>query len=297
MSETNVMNQRIIPPSELIINPDNSIYHIKLREEHVADNVIVVGDQGRVELISSFFNKIEAKIQSREFVTHVGEYKGKKITVMSTGIGTDNIDIAINELDAAVNIDLEKRQVKETIRKLNIIRIGTSGALQEDIPVDGYLLSEYGLGLDGLMHHYEFEHSEAEKNIIEAFNQQITWNNNLPAPYIVQASESLFNKLKTNEMHTGITATASGFYGPQGRELRLQPINSQLNEELTAFSLGNNRITNFEMETSALFGFGKLLGHDCVTVCAIIANRIRKEYSKDYKKTVKELVEVVLDRL
>ncbi|MBL4652794.1 MAG: nucleoside phosphorylase [Flavobacteriales bacterium] len=287
----------MIPPSELIINPDNSIYHIKLREEHVADNVIVVGDQGRVELISSFFDKIEVKIQSREFVTHVGEYKGKKITVMSTGIGTDNIDIAISELDAAVNIDLEKRQVKETKRKLNIIRIGTSGALQEDIPVDGYLLSEYGLGLDGLMHHYEFEHSDHEKKLLVAFNQQVTWNSNLPAPYIVEASESLFNRLKTDEMHTGITATASGFYGPQGRELRLKPINSWLNEELTAFSFNKNRITNFEMETSALFGLGKLLGHDCVTVCAIIANRIRKEYSKDYKKTIKELVEIVLDRL
>jgi len=297
MSEANVINQRIIPPSELIINQDSSIYHIKLREEHIADNVIIVGDQDRVKLISSFFDTIETKIQSREFVTHVGEYKGKRITVMSTGIGTDNIDIAINELDAAVNINLSTRQIKETKRKLNIIRIGTSGTLQEDIPVDSYLLSEYGLGLDGLLYHYGFQHSKEEQEIINAYSDQVTQNGNLPSPYIVKASESLFNKLRTSEMYTGITATASGFYGPQGRALRLKPINSILNEELAAFSLNGHRITNFEMETSALFGFGKLLDHNCITVCAIIANRMRKEYSKDYKKTVKELVEVVIDKL
>lgn len=297
MSETNVTNQRVIPPSELIINPDGSIYHIKLKEEHIADNVIVVGDQGRVELISSFFDSIEAKIQSREFVTHVGSYKGKRITVMSTGIGTDNIDIAINELDAAVNIDLNSRQVKEKKRVLNILRIGTSGALQEDIPVDSFLLSTHGLGLDGLMHHYNFTHNSEEQNIIDAFDTQVKWSSSLPSPYVVEGSKTLFDRLKTAEMKYGITATASGFYGPQGRQLRLVPTNAGLNEELTGFSIENHRVTNFEMETSALFGFGRLLGHNCATVCAIIANRIRKEYSKDYKKTVKALVEVVLDQL
>lgn len=290
------INSRIIPDSELIVNQDKSIYHIHLREEHVADNVIVVGDQGRVERVSMHFDKIEAKIENREFVTHVGTYNGKKITVMSTGIGTDNIDIAINELDAAVNIDLETKKVKPNLRKLNIVRIGTSGALQGDIPVDSFVLSEYGLGFDGLLHYYDFDYSKKEKELNKAFKKYSDWAKKPARPYFVEGSQELISKLEKGTIK-GITATASGFYGPQGRILRLPLKRNDLNEVLTNFYFDNHRITNFEMETSALYGLGKMLGHNCATVCAIIANRIAQKYSADYKKTVDKLIVNVLEKL
>ncbi|RMG81131.1 MAG: phosphorylase [Bacteroidetes bacterium] len=283
--------------SELIVNPDGSIYHIKLREEHVADNVIVVGDPNRVKLVSSFFNKVEHTIENREFYTHTGEYKGKRVTVLSTGIGTDNIDIVVNELDAAVNIDLRNRTVKPDKRKLNIIRIGTSGALQEDIPVDSFLLSEYGLGFDGVLHFYDYSKDVFQQQFEEAFVQHTAWHPDLAKPYIFKSGEALFNKLKSEQVNTGITATANGFYGPQGRELRLKIKSNDLNRKLISFRFRGMRITNFEMETSALYGLSSLLGHNSVTVCAIIANRLRQEYSKDYKQTVRELIEYVLEKI
>lgn len=285
-----------IGESELILNPDGSVYHIKLRPENIANDIIVVGDPGRVERISRHFDKIECKIQNREFITHTGTYKGKRVTVLATGIGTDNIDIVINELDALVNIDLEKRVIKEKHTALNIVRLGTSGALQPDIPVDSAVMSSHGLGFDGLMDYYKVENGVFEDDISEAFMKHAGWLPKLPYPYCVKNSSFLQNKIG-GDFHVGITATAPGFFGPQGRVLRLPTAIPDLNGSLETFSYKGLRVTNFEMETSALYGLSKLLGHNAVTVCAIIANRIRKEYSKDYKKTVDMIIEKVLDRL
>jgi uridine phosphorylase len=287
--------KRVYKESELILNPDGSVYHIKLKPEHIAQKVIVVGDQGRVEVVSKHFDKIEHKIQNREFLTHTGYFNGKRITVMSTGIGTDNIDIAINELDAAVNIDLEKRVTKETLTSLDIIRIGTSGALQADIDVDSFVASTHGLGFDGLLNFYKFNDGILEDDISKAFVEYAKWGSNLPYPYVAKGSEELKNKI-AHDLKSGITATASGFFGPQGRELRIPLGVPDLNEKIEQFNYNGHRITNFEMETSALYGLGKILGHNTLTVCAIIANRLAKTYSKDYKKSIEKLVELVLER-
>ena len=286
----------IIPETELILNPNGSVYHLKLLPEVIADNIITVGDQGRVELVSSHFDTIDFKVQNREFVTHSGTYKGKRVMVISSGIGTDNIDIVVNELDAAVNIDLKTRTVKEQKRTLNIVRIGTSGALQKDIPVDSYVVSTHGLGFDGLLNYYLDLPTINDNEISEAFIQQTNWNKNLPYPYAVKGSEMLINKIGF-DLTKGITATAPGFYGPQGRKLRLTPWVEDFNQQLTDFQYKEHRITNFEMETSALYGLGKLLGHNTCTVCAIIANRVAKQYSKDYHPSVERLIQLVLERL
>lgn len=285
-----------IPESELVLNSDGSVYHLRLKPEHIAGNVIVVGDQDRVKLISGYFEKIEYRISHREFITHTGFYKGKRITVLSTGIGPDNIDIVINELDAAVNIDLKKRNIKKERTSLNIVRIGTSGALQKDIAVDSFVISEYGLGIDGLMNFYDFKHSAAEKKIEKAFIRHTGWNKRLAVPYVIRGSEELIRKIGFG-MQRGITVTAPGFYGPQGRVLRLQPVMKNINEKLTSFSFPPHRITNFEMETSALYGLGRSLGHQCCTVCAIIANRIQRKYSRDTGKPIDLLIKTVLERL
>lgn len=282
--------------SELIINPDGSVYHIKLKPEHIAPTVIVVGDQNRVETISRHFQKVEFKIQSREFATHTGIYKNTPITVLSTGIGTDNIDIVMNELDAAVNIDLEKRVPKEKHTSLDIIRLGTSGALQEDIEVDTFVASAYGLGLDGLIYFYQYDEAILEKELMDAFIGQTGWNEKLPHPYIVKASDRLLNKV-AGGLRQGITATASGFFGPQGRELRIPLAYPELNKKIEDFEYKGKVITNFEMETSAIYALGKTLGHNTLTVCDIIANRVNKTYSKDYKKSVNEMIEFVLERI
>jgi uridine phosphorylase len=269
--------------------------------------VIVVGDQNRVAQISSMFSKIDCKAEHREFVTHTGWYNGKRITVLSTGIGPDNIDIVMNELDAAVNIDLKTRTEKTKKRSLNIVRLGTSGALQADIPVNSLVVSEYGLGLDGLLNYYADYKKINEDFISDSFMKHTNWTPNLPYPYCVKAGETLFKKFAEGNFH-GITATAPGFYGPQGRQLRLKAAKPDLNELLTAFSApspaagsphGENklRITNFEMETSALYGLGKLLGHNCLTVCVIIANRVVKQFTPDYKKSVELLIHQSLQRL
>lgn len=285
-----------IAETELILNPNGSVYHLKLLPEDLADDVIVVGDQGRVETISALFDKIDCKIQNREFVTHTGYYKGKRITALSTGIGTDNIDIVLNELDALVNIDLKTRTIKSTKKSLNIIRIGTSGALQGDVPVDSFVASSHGMGFDGLLNYYAGRDLCDEPAIAEAFMTHSGWLKSLPYPYVVKASETLLKQVAF-DMNQGITATAPGFYGPQGRQLRLAPAIADLNEKLTAFHFGDVRVTNFEMETSALYGLGRLLGHNCLTVCAIIANRVKREYSKDYHPTIEKLITTVLERL
>ncbi len=284
-----------IPDSELILNPDGSIFHLHLLPHQISDTILLVGDPGRVEMVSNNFDSIEHKVQNREFATHTGMFNNKKVSVVSTGIGTDNIDIVINELDALVNIDLKDRVEKKDRTQLRLVRIGTSGALQEDINVDSFVLSQYGLGMDGLLHFYK-HHFKEEEEILNAFIKQTGWAAPLNTPYLVKGSSSLFDTLKDG-MHTGITATACGFYGPQGRRLRLDMAIDGLNEKLTAFNYNNHRVTNFEMETSALFGLSKLLGHEAITACAIIANRIRKEYSKDYKITVDKLVKIILQRL
>lgn len=286
----------IIPETELILNPNGSVYHLKLLPENIADNIIIVGDQGRVEAVSKFFDIIDFKIQNREFITHGGTFKGKRVMVLSSGIGTDNIDILVNELDAAVNIDLKTRIIKEQKRSLNIVRIGTSGALQQDIPVDSFVVSTHGLGFDGLMNYYLDLPSINDNEISEAFIKQTNWNNNLPYPYVVKGSDTLINKIGF-DLIKGITATAPGFYGPQGRKLRLSPWVEDFNQQLTDFKFKENRITNFEMETSALYGLGSLLGHQTCTVCAIIANRVAKQYSKNYHVAVEQLIQLVLERL
>lgn len=286
----------IIAETELILNPNGSVYHLQLLPENIAENIIIVGDQGRVETVSRFFDTIDFKIQNREFVTHTGTYNGKRIMVISSGIGTDNIDILINELDAAVNIDLKTRTIKKDRISLNIVRIGTSGALQQDIPADSFVVSTYGLGFDGLLNYYLDLPKINDNEVSEAFIKQTNWDKNLPFPYAVKGSEILINKIGF-DLIKGITATAPGFYGPQGRKLRLSPWVEDFNQQLTDFKYKENRITNFEMETSALYGLGALLGHQTCTVCAIIANRVAKKYSQNYHASVEQLIQLVLERL
>lgn len=285
------------PETELILGKDNRVYHINLRNEDIADDVIVVGDQNRVAQISSYFSKIDFKTEHREFITHTGTFNGKRITVLSTGIGTDNIDIVLNELDAAVNINLEKRELNPIHRKLNIIRLGTSGSLQGDIPVNGLVASSHGIGLDGLLNFYENWRTVNENEISEAFIKHSNWQKNLAYPYCVAASSDMLTKFIDDNLFVGITATAPGFYGPQGRQIRLKSSAPNLNELLTEFNYNNLRITNFEMETSALYGLGKLLNHNCLTICVIIANRVRKEFTSNYNKSVDILIENCLNKL
>jgi len=285
-----------IGDSELIINPDGSIFHLHLLPEDIADNIILVGDQDRVDMVSSFFDTIEVKKQNREFKTHTGTYKGIRISVVSTGIGTDNIDIVVNELDALVNIDLTSRTIKDEKRSLNLIRIGTSGALQGDIPVDTPVASEIAIGFDGLLNFYAHRDKISRLNIEDAFISYMEWNKKLATPYFVSGSSDLLNKVAFDMKH-GMTISAPGFYGPQGRVLRLPIQDMEINDKISAFTFNGKQITNYEMECSAIYGLSALLGHNALTICCIIANRIRKEYSKDYKIAVKELVETVLNRL
>lgn len=288
------MNQ--IPESELILNSDKSVYHLNLLPQDISDKIINVGDPERVLMVSSHFDSIEVKKQKREFVTHTGTYKGKRITVLSTGIGTDNIDIVYNELDALVNIDLHKRTIKENLTTLQLVRIGTSGALQEDIAVDSFVCSEYGLGLDGLLNFYRLENDEEETAIINTFKNHYPNQGIFAESYLARGSAMLVNKLSEG-MHKGITASCCGFYGPQMRELRLQPARQDMISKLSTFRYGNHRITNFEMETGAMFGLAKMLGHDCCAVNLIVANRIAQQFSKQYKEKMEELIVTVLDRI
>jgi len=290
------MSTRIIEPSELIINPDGSIYHLHLRPEHIAENIILVGDPGRVQMVSSYFSKIECKISNREFYTHTGYFNNKKITVLSTGIGTDNIDIVVNELDALVNIDLKKRQVKSAHKTLNLVRLGTSGGLQSDVLVDSFLVSQSSIGFDGLLNYYKDRNKISNLNFEKAFIEFMQWNPLLPKPYIVDCSEMLLIKLG-NGLKKGINISASGFYGPQGRVLRLQIADPIINDKIEKFVFEGKKITNYEMESSALYGLSKLLGHNALTICAIIANRVSKTYSQDYQPFVKKLVEHILQKL
>ena len=285
---------KVIKDTELILTPENKVYHLNISKNQIADTIIIVGDSARVKQVSKHFSKVDFIIENREFVTHTGMYNGKRISVLSTGIGTDNIDIVLNELDAAVNIDFETRTINTNKKSLNIIRLGTSGALQKDVKVDSFLMATHGLGFDGLAHFYKSENI-IESKMSEAFAKHSNWPKNLANPYIVSASEKLLSKF--SEFKKGITATASGFYAPQGRELRIKPAIEDLHQKMNTFQFEGNRITNFEMETSALYFLGKSLGHNTLTICAIIGNRITQKQSKDYKKTVDKLIVAVLDKL
>lgn len=284
----------IIAETELILTPENKIYHLNLSKDEIANDIILVGDPDRVSVISNKFESIEHKIQNREFVTHTGILNGKRISVIATGIGPDNIDIVVNELDALVNIDFKTRIINKKKKTLNLIRLGTSGALQKDIEVDSFLASSFGLGLDNIAHFYESEEI-IEQKMSSKYKQHANWPENLSNPYIVKASDNLLSLFP--DVKKGITATAPGFYGPQGRTLRLNPYITNLHEKMESFNYKENRITNFEMETSALYFLGKSLGHNTLTICAIIANRLTKEYSKDYKKTVEKMIDLVLKRI
>ncbi|RYY59043.1 MAG: phosphorylase [Chitinophagaceae bacterium] len=279
-----------IAESELIINSRGAVYHLDLRPEELAPTVITVGDPGRVAEVSKYFDSIESKAQHREFISHTGYVGKKRITVLSSGIGPDNIDIVMNELDALVNIDFETRQVKPELTSLNVIRIGTSGSLQADIPVDSFVAATHGLGIDNLLNFYRHDQNDEEKLLIQSFVTYTQLNGQMSYPYISSAASSLLKHFVTG-FHQGITVTCPGFYGPQGRVLRLGVQNPDLINRLTDFRFGQHRITNFEMETSAIYGLGKLLGHNCLAINAIVANRVRKEFSKDGKAAVEKLIQ------
>jgi uridine phosphorylase len=287
---------KMIKSSELILNPDGSVYHLNLLPEHIAHDIIFVGDQNRVEKITQSFDSIEFSTQKREFKTQTGTLKGRRITVMSTGIGPDNIDIVINELDALVNIDLKTKMPKENLTSLNIIRIGTSGSLQADIPVDSFVLSKYAIGLDNMLRSYLIDDvSNAEME--DAFVKHTNWDSKKGRPYAISCSETLENKIFSDKMHKGITATAGGFYGPQGRVLRLNIQDENLNDKMDDFLFDDNRITNLEMETAAIYGLSALLGHNALSLNAIIANRASGTFSEDAYKAVDELIAYTLEKL
>lgn len=289
-------NAQPIAASELIINDRGAVYHLDLRPEELADLVITVGDPDRVERVSRFFDLIEHRGRHREFVTHTGIYKGKRMTVLSSGIGPDNIDIVMNELDALVNIDLTTRVVKSELKSLDIIRIGTCGSLQADVPVDSFVASTHGLGIDNLLHFYRPEQNEEERQILHAFVTQTQLHNHLSRPYISMGSPSLLKKFTNGFVH-GITVTCPGFYGPQGRVLRLGLAHPGLNHMLTEFNFGHHRITNFEMETSAIYGLGKLLGHHTLSLNTVVANRVSRTFSEDGQAAVDRLIIRALDIL
>ena len=285
-----------IAESELIINPRGAVYHLDLRPEELADTVILVGDPDRVKKVSKYFDSIEHQLQHREFITHTGYIANKRISCTSTGIGPDNIDIAINELDALANIDFDTRTIKENFRQLNIIRFGTSGSLQADIPVDSFVASTHGLGLDNLLNFYAYQKTTEETELANAFISQTQLDITITNPYAFAGSQVLLNKFGNN-FHKGITVTCPGFYGPQGRVLRLGLRSPGFIDKLTHFNFNNYRITNFEMETSAIFGLGRLLGHECMSVNAIVANRVVQQFSADSNATVEKLITQALEVL
>jgi uridine phosphorylase len=286
----------MIQSSELILNPDGSVYHLNLKPEHIALDIIFVGDQNRVEKITQFFDSIEFSTQKREFKTRTGYFKGKKITVMSTGIGPDNIDIVMNELDALVNIDLETRKPKTNLTSLNIIRIGTSGSLQAAIPCDSFVMSKFGLDLDNMLRSYLIDNI-THKDIEDAFIKQTDWDIRKGRPYVIGCSETLEKRLESDNIFKGFTGTAGGFYGPQGRVLRLEIQDANLNSKMDSFDYKGIKMTNLEMETGAIYGLGKLLGHECLSLNAIIANRATGTFSDDPYKAVDALIQYTLGKL
>ena len=283
--------------SELIINNDGSIFHLHLKPEQLADKVILVGDLGRVALVASHFDSIECDVENREFRTITGTYNNKRITVLSTGIGCDNIDIVVNELDALANIDFKTRNEKENLRSLTLVRIGTCGGLQPYVPAGTFIASEKSIGFDGLLNFYSGRNEVCDLAFEEAFKKHLKWNNLLGAPYVIDANKELLNKIASNDMVKGVTIACGGFFGPQGRELRVPLANPNQNKDVMSFEYNGYKITNFEMESSALAGLSKLMGHKALTCCMVIANRVAKEVNSDYKNSIDGLIKLVLNRI
>lgn len=287
---------RVIPASELIINDDGSVFHLHIKPGQLADTVLLVGDPTRVDLIAKHFDSIECDISSREFHTITGTYKGKRISCVSHGIGTDNIDIVITELDALVNVDFKTREEKKVKKSLTLVRIGTSGGVQDICPIGSYVVSKYSMGFDGLLNFYKIPDGILEYDFETAFCKHADWSSRLPAPYVVKANEELAERIG-HDMVKGITISAPGFYGPQGRYVRAELAFPDLNEKIGTFSFKDEVIANFEMESSALAGLGKLLGHKAMTVCAIIAGRVSHDMNTNYKGSIEGLIEIVLNRI
>lgn len=291
--------KKYFPPSELIINADGSVFHLHVKPEQLADKVILVGDPGRVALVASHFENKECEIASREFKTVTGTYKGKRITVTSTGIGCDNIDIVINELDALANIDFATREEKEELRQLEIVRIGTCGGLQLYTPVGTFVCSEKSVGFDGLLNFYEGRNAVCDLPMERALLNHLGWTGNMcaPAPYVIDADKELVERIAQKDMVRGVTIACGGFFGPQGRQLRIPLADPHQNEKIESFEYQGHRITNFEMESSALAGLSRLLGHKATTVCMVIANRVIKEANTGYINQIDDLIKVVLERI
>lgn len=287
---------RVIPNSELIINSDGSVFHLHIRPEQLSDKIIMMGDPSRVTLTASFFDTIECEVESREFRTITGVYKGKRITAISHGIGPDNIDIVITELDALANVDFETHEVKKDFKQLTMVRVGTSGGLQPNCPIGSYVVAERSIGFDGVLNYYEGRNSVAEIDFEEAFKKYVNWSPLHCSPYVVKADESLVEKIG-HDMIKGVTISAIGFYGPQGRYVRMPLANPDLNSKIESFRYGGHSITNYEMESAPLAGLGRLMGHKCMTVCSIIANRLAGESNSNYKGSVEDLIKTVLDRI
>ena len=290
-------SDRIIPPSELIINDDGSVFHIHLKPEHLRDNIIFVGDPGRVDMVASYFDKIDYNISSREFHAIAGTYKGKELMVLSHGIGPDNIEICVTELDALANIDFKTRKVKPEHRTLNIIRIGTSGSLQEELHIGDFVIAEKGTGFDGILNFYADRDKVCDIEFEKQFMQHTNWDRTWAAPYTVDADATLVEKIGKDDMIRGYTIAAVGFYAPQGRMVRIPLKDPELNEKIESFRYNGRPITNFEMESACLQGLSKLLGHRAMTVCCIIAERRLNNANTDYKPKVRKLVETVLNRI
>jgi len=287
----------MIPSSEFPQNQDGSVYHLNLHPEQLANTVILLGDPGRVPTFSEHLERIDHKKMNREIVTHTGVYKGKPLTIMSTGMGTDNLDIVVTELDALVNVNLKTREIKPEKTSLNLVRIGTCGSLQEEIEVNKFIASAYAFGIDGLMNFYAPANDVCDRAMETAFLNHAEWLKTLPRPYFVKASDELLERIAKNDMYRGITATAQGFYGPQGRVVRLPLAFPQMHDVMKSFEYNGLKITNLEMETSALYGMGQSLGHQTMTACLVVANRVTGKFSENYKKTMDDSIEMLLDRV
>ena len=293
------MIKKYFPPSELIINEDGSVFHLHVKPEQLASKVILVGDPGRVALVASHFESRECEIENREFKTITGTYKGKWITVLSTGIGCDNIDIVVNELDALANIDFRTREEKDDFRQLEMVRIGTCGGLQPYTPEGSYICSEISVGFDGLLNFYEGRNAVCDLPMERALLNHLGWSGNLcaPAPYVIHADEEMVERIARHDMTKGITVSCGGFFGPQGRQLRIPLADPRQNEKIESFVYEGKHITNFEMESSALAGLSRLMGHKATTVCIVIANRVAKEVNTGYKNQIDDLIKLVLERI
>lgn len=287
---------RIIPESELIINSDGSIFHLHITPEQLSDKIIMMGDPDRVSLTASFFDNIECEVKSREFHTITGSYKGKRITALSHGIGPDNIDIVVTELDALANIDFKSREVKKDFKQLTMVRVGTSGGLQPNCPIGSYVVAAKSIGFDGVLNYYEGRNKISLLDFEDAFKKHVNWNPLHCSPYVVPADSELVQRIG-HDMIKGVTISAIGFYGPQGRYVRMPLANPDLNSKIETFNFEGNVITNYEMESAPLAGLGKLMGHRAITVCTIIANRLAGESNVNYKGSIEDLIQKVLDRI